>query len=194
MQQAAEDLFQKFEDPCANELFMVLYQDLAEDLGLQGPSQEGSSEHLQAVYQRAKHEAINLKKGNKFKGARWFSFFQAIRPLESSWALMLMVLLWMGLRNGWFATLSESPLFKPWHCAAAGSGESEGQGRPPPEPSAADPQHKGVKGSDEKLPRLRRACKNTMHVACTLLADRGCDLRCRCWALRCGPPSWRSAK
>lgn len=86
------------------------------------------------------------------------------------WRSQLIILIWIGLNSGWFKTAQDSPLFRRPPCAdddvpepeAGGGNALEHVGEPP----------RGVRHSDAPdLPSLRKACKNTMHVACCLLGD-----------------------
>lgn len=172
MREAAIDYAKKVRDPEQGAMFMHLYPELAQEFGLGDAPSFGTPEHIRYTHSGLVRRAVALKKGDRVKGARWFSFFRSAGQLQTTWYLQLFLLLWIGVNSKWFRTVQESPLFE--RRLVTDDGEEL-----PPEangPSAvtehADEQPRGVRNSDAPdLPAFRKACRNTMHVACTLLAD-----------------------
>lgn len=175
MRDAAKNYAKRVTRPEEDDLFMHLYTDICADLGRESPTTFGTLEHIRAVHSQMLSVAMNLKKGDKVKGARWFSFFHSAAQLLPTWTVQLLILIWIGINSGWFKGVSDSPLFQrvPPNDALPVVEAVDGAAPAAVEASVGEAP-RGVRHSDPPdLQTLRKACRNTMHVACTLLGDQG---------------------
>lgn len=121
----------------------------------------GSADHFRRVRQRLESTLTNLRKGGKVKMARWFSFFDCAEALLNTWSSELLLLVWVGLRSGWFKQISDSPLMQ---VAPQPAPDQDGLAPVKPALGAEEPS-RSVRDSNLELAGLRRACKNTLYVA-----------------------------
>ena len=132
-------------------LGLTLYADLSEE----SPLEAGSVAHYQHVVDTARRKLGTLTKGGKVKLARWWAWHEGAEALESTWCLQLLILLWVGLRSGWWRSIEESPLMSrqqaPDPAVAAAAGSAPGGAEPGAEVSPEAP--------GDELRQLRSTCK-----------------------------------
>ncbi|CAK0880232.1 unnamed protein product [Prorocentrum cordatum] len=134
----------------------------------------GQPEHEQAVWNRARASKTFQRMGARVKLGRWWSWFKAHEEKREESPVLLMILVYIGLRRGYWNTLEESPLFSStsdFMATADGEvglafedcavGEDEGEMHKVP-----------MALSNEQLKILRARSKNSIVLACRILANR----------------------
>lgn len=169
---ASLDFFHGLPGQKADELFSLMYDDICKDLGLCCTAEYGTPEHMKYVREQASQCSVFQKKGEKVKLSRFFSFIRKAREFESCWWSLACVLLYTGMLSRWWSGLDETPLYSHHRGPAAeggvlGLGAGAAAHAPPPE--GAQP---GVAASNFEIEELRARCKNTLHVASTILCNR----------------------
>lgn len=170
IQEATEEYF-TLVDSDADELLRFLEEPLSEELGMNQPGIVGSEEGFQRLRALVRSKLLSLKKGPKVKLARWFSYFDCADDMEGHWALHLFIMLYIGLRSRWWASLSETPLFKGRQLSAV---QQDALEEPPQASSASSTTApRTMKACNHELKQLKASCKNQLHVAAHLLCSLG---------------------
>ena len=178
IQGAATELFQEFDHTCA--LFVHWYPRLSFQLH-EGrvPLTYGTDEHMVEVWRMASEAWVLHRKGMKAKLGRWFQVFQRPREQEPCWAVMAMVLTYIGFVEGWFADGLENASHDeaPASGAQAASSQQPGPGHPAaPQPQGGHVAPEGqavqqtVAQSNQEVEQLRKGTKNLMHLTLNIFS------------------------
>ena len=168
----------------------LLYDDICHDRGYTSLD-KGSPEHMDMVFGGLVSTPILARRGPRVRLLRWFAWFRRAREFQKHLHELLAVLLTVGLKRKWWKNIAETPLYSSRHLEEVDY-DCEGDAAEQLEPSAAveqvpGPDDQGVanalghwretmKGSTEDLKRIRSTCKNGMHFAAQVTANR---VQCR---------------
>lgn len=164
-----------------NELYTLLYERICHDQDVDF-EQVASDAHLSEMFDIIKDSPVLHRKGEKVKIGRWYSVFARAVDFRPHRAVLLLMLLYVGMRRKWWGRLDETPLFRqraelPPEDAEGDAGLADihlpDEARPPLGPSAAsaDVPRTTVAQSNRELARLRSSCKSTLHFVAQLLSD-----------------------
>lgn len=166
-----------------NDLFSLMFERLCLAFG-DVPMDFGSHRHRQAVWDRCKQAACMKNKGPSVRMGRWYDLFGKEADLEPGHnEVLLLILLYMGMKDMWWTSVTESPLFNsgvPTHVheeAAAAAGLGEG-GQVAAERTPTLSRAGSVAQSNKEVQKLRVSSHSTKEVVCKILA---CPLRSRLW-------------
>jgi len=148
----ALDVYHKAVDPKQCPLFLELCDRIKTDLGLDDMMAGDDMEH--AVWERLR--ACFDHKAQRVAISRWFGWCDAMQEWLQLWHSKLLAYLHICLGEGW---MKGSPLEKGTRLQAAKPADGEDQEKLA---TAADP---------AELQKLRKQCKNTMHLATSVLMD-----------------------
>lgn len=171
---AAEVFFADADE--SDPLFVSLYDRIAQDFGMDRDINFGTDSHMKEVFQRCKEHNVWRRKGTKMKMGRWTSWYICMEELQDGRHLLLLVLVLVGLRQGWWASLADSPLFRIAPLSATEDMPPAAQASDPervamPAPAAPEePIRQSVAASNTELNREKRACHNMMHFSAMVLA------------------------
>ena len=165
----------------SNPLYGSLYDQICEQRH-ESVLEMGSSSHMEDLWIRLQSSPILRREGDHVRLGRWYSFFDQAESKAPYCAEMLMLLVHIGMREGWYESWESSPA----GCYAMELEEESG----PAEAAHPQQQDAGVPGDgaprgvlhSEALPMgaMRKQSKNTMDLSCKILADRH---RYRCMKL-----------
>eukprot|EP00971_Amphidinium_carterae_P043356 853390-Amphidinium_carterae.1 len=179
---SASHFFQTSDE--SNPLFQHMFPKLASDFDLHALDQ-GSAEHQKAVWERCKLCDFLHKKGARVRMGRWYALFHAIAESKGEMTCLLMVLIYVGLKEGYWKALTDSPLFK----TTAGISKGKGKGKnmenathmiaQPTDDAVAtgvggsstDVMPRTVRESNEEVKKLRARGKSTLHFSALLLGQ-----------------------
>jgi len=105
---AAKEMFDVLDS--SNELLQVFFSDICADLD-DHPVDEGSEEHYKRLWERCRECLTNAGVGHAPKRSRWWSVETLARQRRSTRSMLLMLLIFVGVRRKWWRRLSETPLF-----------------------------------------------------------------------------------
>lgn len=174
MRESAYDMEQLVGGSC-DHLFMLLCEDIARDLGMHRPVSLGSLEHEAEVRDRALRHLQELKKGQKVKISRWFSFFDVAAELEKKWHLVLWLLVFVGIQNKWFSNVMASPLGDRFQRNSGGQNGAATSSAPSEQAFSVNATGQApptVRHSDMLVEEMRRSAKNQLHLAASILGRR----------------------
>ena len=147
-------------------LFLHVYKQMCEIRGVP-LDLRGSEDHLQATHEGIIRAHCLLAKGDHVRLGRWMSWFRELGRRKSDLGIELLLLVYIGIREKWWATVDESPL-----CTAEPVVEPVDAPAPAPAggiPNDGPPQ--SVKASNAELERLRQQCKNKLELMVRLLGN-----------------------
>lgn len=170
LREASEEYFTLVPEG-SDELMRFFEAPLSVELGVASPGRLGSEDGFRHLRRKVQDRLEGMRQGSRVKLARWFSYFDCAAELEKEWSLHLFILLYIGLRSGWWASLAETPLMKRVDIGSEQAPAMEEQSACVASSSAQPP--RTVKGSNEELKKLRAACKNQLHVVAHLLCSMG---------------------
>jgi hypothetical protein len=75
----------------------------------------GSEEHMRSVFEGLKYCQVFKTKQERVKLGRWASWFNANRSWRGQRMPLLLILMYMGVRKGWFKNIADLPLFSNTH-------------------------------------------------------------------------------
>ena len=145
-----------------NVFFQATYNAICHEWGLQGALDYGSEEHMLTVFRQLCESSELSHKGSNVKWARWASFFDSGHSFRECWSARLCVMLFHGWREGWWESLSASPLglengddygVRGLLATSKAAGQASGMAT------------KSIKHSNETVELLRKECKNTLEMA-----------------------------
>lgn len=147
----AEEYFRDYDwkDP----MFRMIYPLLVLDWRLFG-AEIGTEGHMKKIWEQLKHHEAFQLKGEKMKMGRWMSWFKSYRRFRKWRMPLLLILLVMGMKRGWWTTISQTPLFQ--HLESTDIGDASG---------AADDSH--VDDEEEEpwaAPPDALAASGTLHI------------------------------
>jgi hypothetical protein len=166
-----------------NDLFSLVFERLSMAFG-DIPMDFGSHRHRKQVWDRCKEAGCMKNKGASVRMGRWYDLFAKESDLEPGHSeVLLLILLYMGMRDNWWTSVMQCPLFTmgmPPHvrdeaAAAAGLGEEV---QVAAERVATLSRAGSVSQSNKELQKLRGSSHNTKEVVCKILA---CPMRSRLW-------------
>ena len=172
-----------------SQLFKVLYESICNDLSQLAI---GSVDHMKTIFDSCLETRVFKRKGEKVALRRWFGWVDAAHSFDSVFHSFLLVLICLGMTNGIYKTVQDLPL---WTCADSERiGLVAVDDNPPPdddevegavapaEAQAADDETQRAPGQNlkadedkgkvtdkDEINKLFRKCKNTIHVATTIL-------------------------
>ena len=137
----------------------------------------GSEEHQMETFLDAQEAWVLHRKGSKPKSGRWFQIFEKPTDQEPHWALMEMILMYIGAIEGWdgdplaeVSALTSAPGQAPKSaCSAAGKPSSAS--KPLPGGDAVGPAEgdsRQVALSNKDVEAMRKSTKNLMHLTMCL--------------------------
>jgi hypothetical protein len=160
-----------------DELFVALYDRIADDFDMTSDFNYGSSEHRAMVFAKcARHKAWQTK-GSKMKMGRWTSWYMCQEQLRDGRYTLLVGLVLVGLEQGWWTSLLRSPLLQVVKLAdVEDPGLVDVIAAPPEEAApvvvdAEEPTRQTVAASNAELRKARGSCKSQMHFAAMVLAN-----------------------
>jgi hypothetical protein len=92
-----------------DKLFQMLCPDIVRDQcgADELPLDFGTQAHMQAVWEALPQARVLNCKGGRSKFSRWFQFNQRAEQLKSDWSIMLLILIYIGLHEGWYHSYSD---------------------------------------------------------------------------------------
>lgn len=143
----------------------------------QVPNDYGSSEHQWAIWCRCRDAAIFSTKGGKATPGRWYDIWDRSLPMQEWDGANMMILACIGLYHGFYRSLADIPGARA-ACIAEEEGEAPvvpearlsalAEGRAVDNSAAGD---RTVRNSDREVENLRKAFRNTMHLAGVIFAN-----------------------
>ena len=94
-----------------NELFQWFFDELCIDMG-SGPLDYGSDRHMAEVWERCKSSSVLHKKGKRVRMGRWWSLFAACQDVQGEEDLLLLIPVYVGMRENVWTSIWRSPLCK----------------------------------------------------------------------------------
>lgn len=167
-----------------NGLFSMLFERICrEDLDFD--VNFASADHIAKVWHRVADCHWFHSTGAKCRMGRWYSLFTCARERGHHDAKLLLILVYLGCRHKWWASVWDSPLCR----SKAPEAQREAQA-PAPAAAAAEPtsleKKQTVKSSNDQVRELRKDCRNTLELVCNILAnEKNCRLfRCVQYAIQ----------
>ena len=97
-----------------------------------GPLDYSSDRHMAEVWERCKSSNVLHKKGKRVRMGRWWSLLAACHDMQGEEVLLLLILVYVGMREKFWTSIWQSPL-----CKATLSQEPEPGGVEGEEPAEA---------------------------------------------------------
>lgn len=162
-----------------NELFSFMMDRICQESG-DFSLDYGSPEHVQRVWADLKGCKSLRSKGKKVRMGRWYSLFHEAGDRLGEDSKLLMILVYIGMRDGFWTSIWDSPMCK--------------RARPQAPPSASPQQHQHmhqqdpsassssntrpqtVKASNAQVDAMRKGARNTLELCVKILAN---TLNCR---------------
>lgn len=159
-----------------DELFIALYDRIADDFGMSRDAHYGSATHRAEVWQKCSDHKVWRAKGMKMKMGRWASWYSCQEQLRDGRHTLLLGLVLVGLDQGWWASLAQSPLFQVTSLQDRDGAAAEDLGEPTSdEPAqrreAEELVRQTVAASNAQVNKVKSACQNQMHFAAMVLAN-----------------------
>ena len=108
------------------------------------------------------------RRGQKISLGRWFGFFDGLKELQASWHSRLLVLIFLGVAQGWVSRKATQVVLSKLGKAAEHKLSQSAAG------SSSD--KVPMAQSNQSLGAIRRACQNTLHLKLLILSDPGLHL------------------
>lgn len=162
-----------------DELFASLYDRIAGDFGMAQDIDFGTRSHMKRVFNMCVEHDVWKRKGTKMKMGRWASWYICMEEMRQGRHLLLLALVLVGLRQGWWASLAASPLFRVDQLVACPDADDElpaaaevvDPERPPTDrPAPEEPERQSVAASNKDINQKKGACHNLMHFSAMVLA------------------------
>ena len=118
LEAVAKELFEKLDE--TNALFEHLYPEFCGYFGTTHDVDYGTKAHMRKVWLRLKSEMLDPISENAFKRSRWWCFeLKGFKLLTTRGGIfgLLMLLVYVGWKRGWWKTFRESPLYASSHAA-----------------------------------------------------------------------------
>lgn len=156
-----------------NPIFQFWYEELCKDWGMETDLEFCTQEHCERVFERLVSAQCFDHKGTYVKWGRWCSFFDVGQQFKVDWTARDVSMFNLGFRSGWWSSWLDSPMGieQKQDAALKGavafgggaqvSGAASGDRAPP----------KSVRESNAAVKTVRSACKNTLHLACTIMSN-----------------------
>ena len=141
------------------------------------PLEFGTEEHIEATWASLRDLPMFETQGHHIKLNRWFSLIRRARISLKVYSVFCMILVYIGLHEGWYDSVEESPLVRGFASTATGGrpdcDPGTGLGAEPSVPQdLPNPQSRSVKHSSAELDKVRDRCKSSMHLAGQILSNR----------------------
>ena len=161
VQRTAEDYFTHSTGECP--IFAFLYDNICTDI-FEGRQQfnQGSLEHIRTVWDSIKLCPYFHRKGSKIKRSRWFQWNHEVPELAQWWSVILLVLLVHSIRQGWYGSLRDTPLFRNALAQDVLSSEGEVE-RVPDDPGVPLPDNARPRRANDVEDAFNQKRKHTHH-------------------------------
>lgn len=172
--EASEELFANMDFHCP--LFQEHYRRISFEhhKGVL-PVHFASEEHMQEMWAACREAWVFSKRGEKPKQGRWFKVFARAELQEPCWTMLLMVLQYIGLVEGWAVDMDDARLadgaLDASRAAASTQGRGvKGQGGAEERPAGQEVAQRSVAESNAQVESLRKRCHNVLHVCMTIFS------------------------
>ena len=176
LKDAAEEFFENAS--ATDPLFMHCYPMIVRDLnGGRLPLDFGSEDHVEATWAGLRDLSMFETQGHHIKLNRWFSLIRRARISLKVYSVFCMILVYIGLHEGWYDSIEESPLVRGFASTCNGGGPAGDAGpglvaEPSVPQDLPNPMSRSVKHSSAELDKVRDKCKSSMHLAGQILSNR----------------------
>ena len=183
-------------------LFKMFISDVARDKGMSLEDFETLDEAVDEIFAAVRDGSCFRKKGFRTAFRRFFSWYQAHNWHDQHWHARLMMIIYIGLRQGVYTSISTLPTETRSLLFAAKTADDAADGDEDAEEPIADlgevhavvaaEEKDGAadrgdcevkepvsKGGHDELKRLRATCQNSLHVAGAILGRPGLQESCR---------------
>ena len=165
-----------------DELFSALFPHICLERR-DNPDDYGTVSHRSRVWDEVKSAKCFQRKGTRARMGRWYNLFKSADEKEGEMMVLLMVLLYIGRRDGYWRTSKTNPFSNALHgmpasgdvaatAASAASGSSSSSGGHRITAKAPDMSKQSVKASNAELKKIRDQSANTLDLAARILGDR----------------------
>jgi hypothetical protein len=156
--------------------FVCLYPMIAKRLGVHKDLDFASRDHMRRVFLMCKEHKVWQNVGTKMKMGRWTSWFLCQEEIRPGTGILLLALVQVGLKQGWWPSLARCPLFFRGILALEGLDEE-------PEviaddlevirrdPTSEEPVRQTVAASNRDIANAKKKCHNLMNFAALTLAN-----------------------
>eukprot|EP00971_Amphidinium_carterae_P339383 6477153-Amphidinium_carterae.1 len=149
----------------SNNLYMHMYEQLALEQGC-SPIDWATKEHVASVWNSLRNSKHLHAEGDHVKLGRWYSFFKEADARSDRLAELQLILLYIGVQQGWWKDYESSPLgsrqmkqddFLVRDGAVASAGSKN--------------RAVAVSNEQEDLKQMRSSCRNSLEVVTKILAN-----------------------
>eukprot|EP00971_Amphidinium_carterae_P336242 6472491-Amphidinium_carterae.3 len=161
--QAGREYFEHCDE--SNRLYVHMYEELAEERST-SPMEWATSEHYTALWRSLTQSKHLRSEGDHVKLGRWYSFFKEADARADRLAELQLILLYVGIQQGWWPDFESSPL---------GHRESLKeellQREAPLSAGAGSSRTVSLSNEQEDLKQMRSSCRNTLEVVTRILGN-----------------------
>ena len=156
-----------------------MYDRLAVDFNVDADLDYGMETHRLKVWALARHCKVwqTILKGPTMKLVRWGSWYIAQEELRAGRHTLLLGLILIGIDQGWWPSVAQSPLFRisplavPAEELADGADDEDAPAEAPPAADGEELQRQTVAGSNKEIAAMKSKCHNQMHFSAMVLAN-----------------------
>lgn len=151
-------------------LFAAMYEDLCACHGGMGID-FGTAPHMQKMLVQLRSSPVLARKGDHVRLGRWMSFFREADTRSDSLMDLLLFLIFVGYRCGFWKHISQSPLFTGTRDPLPSIDGAEDAAEVVHGVPAGTPPTT-VRASNSEIDKLRKGSKNMLELACTILGNK----------------------
>eukprot|EP00971_Amphidinium_carterae_P321375 6387649-Amphidinium_carterae.2 len=177
--QVGHEYFQNCDE--SNGLYKHMYEELAEERAA-SPMEWATSEHYTNLWRSLAQSKHLRSEGDHVKLGRWYSFFKEADARSESLAELQLILLYIGVQQGWWKDFESSPLG--WRESLK---EDLLQREPPVQPGAGSSRMVSLSNEQEDLKQMRSSCRNTLEVVTRILSNTHRRRLLHCMRAAIGP-------